>query len=350
MGFKDRLHHAHGDGGDDGLADIGGVVFLLVEVSDRGDDGFAEGGEVRAAHGGVLAVDEGIVIFAVVPAMRHREFDVVAFEMDDRVERLAGEFFHEEIAEACLGFEGLAVEGEGEAAIEISVVPEHLLDELGAEFKIFAEERFVGRELDDRAVFLGGGGNAVILLQLALLKLDDLGLPIAHGLGAVLKGKRVDGFLADAVEADGFFERLAVVLSAGIDDRDAFKEFSQRDAASVVAHAHGALDEFDLDFFAKAHREFVDRVVDRLLNENVDAVLSMRAATEASDVHAWAEADVIGRGKGFDARFVVRVGHVISADSVGPAAGVTSENLRVILFPHIATRVLSDLNQRQKFP
>ena len=65
------------------------------------------------------------------------------------------------------------------------------------------------------------------LLQLALLELDDLGLALADGLGAVGEGERVDGLLADAVEADGFLESLAVVLRAGVDDRDAVDELAR---------------------------------------------------------------------------------------------------------------------------
>ena len=78
--------------------------------------------------------------------------------------------------------------------------------------------------------------------------------------------------MADAVEADRFLKRFAVVLGAGVDDRDAVDEFTERDAAAVVADPQHAFVELDLDFFARAHREFVDAVVDRLLEQDVDAV------------------------------------------------------------------------------
>ncbi len=52
-------------------------------------------------------------------------------------------------------------------------------------------------------------------------------------------------------------------------------ELAERDAAAVVAHAHGALGELDLDLLAEAHRELVDGVVDRLLEQDVDAVLGV---------------------------------------------------------------------------
>jgi hypothetical protein len=57
------------------------------------------------------------------------------------------------------------------------------------------------------------------------------------------------------------------------------------------------------------HREFVDAVIDRLLEQHVDAVLGVRAAAEPADVHARAQADVLERGESLDAGFCVGGGH-----------------------------------------
>jgi len=57
--LEDRFLHADDDGGVDRLADVGGVEVLLEMVAQGLDEALAEGGEVGAAHGGVLAVDEG---------------------------------------------------------------------------------------------------------------------------------------------------------------------------------------------------------------------------------------------------------------------------------------------------
>src|SRR5258708_6829744 len=200
----------------------------------------AEGGEVGAAHGGVLAVDERPVFLAVVVAVGEGDLDVLALEVDDGVERLAAELLGQEVLEAVLRFERLAVEREGEAAVEEGVVPEHVLDELHAILEVLAEELLVGGEGDDGAVALLGLGDAVVLHELAAGELDELGLAVADGLGHVFDGEGVDGLLADAVEADGFLEGLAVVFGAGVDDRDAVDELAQRDAAAVIAHEDGA--------------------------------------------------------------------------------------------------------------
>ena len=167
----------------------------------------------------MLAVDEGEVLLAVVGAVGEGDFDVLSLEVDDRVERLAAELLLEQVLQAVLRLEGLAVEREREAAVQEGVVPEHVLDELGPELEVLAEEHLVGGELDEGAVALVGLGDLVVLLQFALLELDHLGFAFADGLGAEVGREGVDGLLADAVEADGFLERLAVVLGAGVDAR-----------------------------------------------------------------------------------------------------------------------------------
>ncbi len=72
------------------------------------------------------------------------------------IKRLAAEFLREQILQPVLRTERLAIEREREAAIQERVVPQHVLDELGAEFEVLAEERLVRRELDERAVALVG--------------------------------------------------------------------------------------------------------------------------------------------------------------------------------------------------
>ena len=132
----------------DRLAHVGRIVIFLEVVAQRLDQRLAKGGEVRAAHGGVLAVDEGPVFFAVMIAVGKSDFDVFAFKVDDRVERFAGELLGEKILQAVLGFKWLAVEREREPAVEEGVIPQHVLDELGAKLEIFAEQCLVRRELD----------------------------------------------------------------------------------------------------------------------------------------------------------------------------------------------------------
>ena len=82
-------------------------------------------------------------------------------------------------------------------------------------------------------------------------------------------------------------------------------QLAERNAAAVVAHAHAALGELDLDLLALAHHELVDGIIDRLLEQHVNAILGVRAIAEPADVHAGPQPDVLERAEGLDAGFGV---------------------------------------------
>ncbi len=104
---------------------------------------------------------------------------------------------------------------------------------------------------------------------------------------------------------DRELEDVVVVLAAGVDLGDALDHLAERDAAAVVAHRDGLAVARDLDAAAGAHDEFVDRVVDDLLEQHVDAVVGVGAVADPADVHAGAQPDVRQRVEGLDRLFVV---------------------------------------------
>ena len=317
--LEDRLLHADHDGGINRLADVGRIEVFLEMIADRFDQRLAEGGQVGAAHGRVLAIDEGPVFLAVMVAVGERDLDVIALEMDDGVERFAAQLLGQEVLQAVLRAERFAVEREREPAIEERIVPKHVFDELGAELEVLSEERLVGREFHQRAVALAGLGDARLVLELPLHKLDHFGLALADGLRSVIERERVDRLLADAVEPDRLLEGLAVVFRPGVDDRDTVHELPERDATAVVADLDAAFGDLDLDLPALPHHELVDGVIDRLLEEDVDAILGVRAVAEPSDIHAWTETDMLQRAEGLDAGFGI----------VGRHRGVTAKSGRL---------------------
>ena len=134
-------------------------------------------------------------------------------------------------------------------------------------------------------------------------------------------GKGVDGLGADAVEADAELENVIVVFGAGVDLGDAIHHFAQGDAAPEIAHADRGAFDADLHLLAIAHDEFVNGVIDDLLEQDVAAVIVMGAVADAPDVHAGAQADVFEGGKRFDFAFVVNVlfgiAHAKAINSVG---------------------------------
>ena len=216
------------------LADVLALVLRLVEVVHRLEEALAEGREVRAAVGGPLAVDEGEVLLAVVVRVREGELDLVAPPISDIVQRGVADLRVEEVVEAVLGGEVGAVEGEGEAGVEVGVVPHPLLDELRV-VGVVAEDLAVGSELDEGAVALLPRLGLALVLEDALLEARLELAALAIGDDAERGGEGVDGLGADPVEADGELEHVVVVFRARVDDRDGLDDLAQGNAPAVVA-------------------------------------------------------------------------------------------------------------------
>ena len=284
----------HANRGLDAGADVGGVVLFFVETADHLHQRLAERGEVGAALRGVLAVDEGIIFLAALGGVGEGDLDVLADEVDRRIERLVFHFLAQQVQQAVLRAELLAVEVDGERRIQIGIIPAHLLDEGLLEFRLGRENRAVEFEGEPRAVRAVVAARVLhVHGELAFGELEGLGFALAPCLDLEEVGQRVHRLDADAVEADGFLERLAVVLRAGVDLGGAVEEFPERNAAAEVADLDAAfLVDLHADLLAVAHDVLVDRVVDGLLEQDVEAVVGRGAVAELADVHARAHADV----------------------------------------------------------
>jgi len=103
----------------------------------------------------------------------------------------------------------------------------------------------------------------------------------------------------------------AAVLTAGVHLADGRRERFEGDAAAVVAHRHHLVLDRNVDLAAGPHDEFVDRIVHDLLDEDVNAVVGLRAVAQLADIHAGAQTDMLPRRKrndGVVAVAVVRIG------------------------------------------
>jgi hypothetical protein len=309
--LEDGILDPHADRRDDARADVAGLELLLIIIAHRVDDRLAEGGEVGATHGGVLAVDEAVVFLARLLGVGEGHVDVVVGKVDDGVERrfAAGEILLEQVEKAVLRFELRTVERKGQPGVEVGVVPDHRLDELEVP-RVMAEDRGIGLEGDD------GAGMLVALVRLlhlshdeALAELDRHGLVLAEGLDLEEGGKEIHRLDPNPVESDGFLERLAVVLRPRVDDGGAVLQLAEGDAAAVVADTNEAFLDLDVDLLAVAHDVLVDGIVDHFLQEDVDPVILRRSITQLADVHPGAKSDVLAWVEGADVLFVVVGGH-----------------------------------------
>lgn len=188
--------------------------------------------------------------------------------------------------------DGFAVVVEGEACVEVGVVPESFADELFVESVLF-EDCEVGDELYVGAVGFFSGA-LFFGLEDALSEAGFEALAVAEATDEEVGGEGVDCFETDSVETDGELEDIVVVFGAGVDLADAVEHFSEGDAPSVVADS----EEFalwivgDHHIIAVVHDEFVNAIINDFFKEDVDSVVDMGAIAEASDVHSGAQADM----------------------------------------------------------
>ena len=146
-----------------------------------------------------------------------------------------------------------------------------------------------------------------------VLLLEDL--PVAPDLEVELLRERVDDRHADAVQTAGDLVAVVVELAAGVQHgqhdfgrRPAARVLIGRNAAPVVDDRDRSVDvNRDVDLVAEAREGLVDRVVDDLVDEMVQARRPGR-----SDVHRRTLADRLEAFEDFDF-----VGAVILVDLIG---------------------------------
>ena len=348
LGFEHGIFEADGDGANHAFADVVAFVAFFGVFVDGFEHAFAEGAEVGAAVAGVLAVDEGEVGFVVAGAVGEGDFEHFVAVVKGAVEGFVFGFFFDEVEEAAGGDEFLAIVDEGETGVEVGIEAEAAGDEFFADGEV-AEDFVVGNEVDEGAVGFVGGFALIFFDEGTALE-DGFGeFAFAIAANGEAGGEGIDGFGADAVEADAELEDVVVVLGAGVDGGDAVDEFAVGDAASVVADGDDAVVDGDVDFFAVAHDVFVDGVIDDFFDEDVDAVVVVGAVADAPDVHAGAQSDVLEGGEGLDLAFVVdggfAFGHGVpwgcevvcdagSGDSSSPgSAGWRARSLHTVALP-----------------
>jgi len=289
-----RLLHAYGDGGDHTVADVAVLEVAPEVLLERAAHRLLEGCQVCAPLGGMLTVDKRVVLLAILVGVSNRHLDVIALEMDYRIERVHGHVLLQQVYQTVPRHVAVTVEHDGQAGVEVGVILEHLFDELVAE-GIVAENCRVGHKPHIRAVGLVTWLHRALLEQLAAAEPGTLALAVAHRTHLKLGAQRVHSLQAHTVQTDGFLESLAVKLAARVHLRHRVDQRAKRDTAAIVAHGgRGGVHIHDY-LLAVAHHKLVYRVVEHLLDQHVYAVVRGRAVAQLAYVHAGAPADMLLR-------------------------------------------------------
>ena len=260
--LEHRFLDVDGDGGHKTVANV--AVFVFPEkFLDGAGDVFLESRLMGAALNRVLTVDEGIIFLAVLVGVGQRNFDVLALQMDDGVERVVGHSVFQQVFQAVARQDSPTVVHNRQTRIQIGIVAQHRFDDVVVERVVF-EKRVVGFEEDERAVFvlrrLGG-----VARHNTSFEGDAAHLSVAIGTSLEARTQEVHRLDAHAVHSDRLLKRLRVVFSARVELADGLDEFSLRNTASVVAHRYAkVVVDVDFDAFSGVHPKFVNRVVDGL--------------------------------------------------------------------------------------
>jgi hypothetical protein len=259
---------------------------------------------VRAALGGVLAVDEAVVLLAVVVGVGDGHFDIITTQVDDGIQRIAIHLRHQQVQQTVLALEPLAVVVDREAGVQVAVVPQQPLDVLIAEGVIMEHLR-IGFEDDPRAVGLFGLHHLVVLAQDAPIELGQLQLPFPCALDAEIGTQGVHGLGTYTVQAHALLEGLAVVLGSRVDLAHHVDHLAQGHTTTVIADLHARALDGHVHLLAMAHDEFVDAVVQHLLQQDVDAVVVTAPIAQLADVHTRPQPDMFLPIEGPDVLFAV---------------------------------------------
>ena len=255
-----RLNDVDGDGCHNAAANVREFKILLIKILYCARKMLTQSTLVRSALRGVLTIDKRIIILAVLVDMGEGDFNVVAFQVDNRIERLFAVALLQQIEQAVARHKLLTVENKRQTCVQIGVVAQHCLNVVGVEV-VGTKHRLVGRELHLGAVALGGGLQIVLFYEFTRFKISLFGHSVAERPNRKLRRQRIDSLCAHAVQTNRFLERFGVILRASIHNGNGSHHLALRNAAAIVAHGERVVLESDVDGRAELHSELVYRVV-----------------------------------------------------------------------------------------
>ncbi len=296
LGLEDRILDLHRHRADNAFPHILAQEFLAGELVDAFQDPFAEGREMGAAFVGIGAVDKGEVVLAIALGMAEGEFQGLVLVIEGLIQPALLDLIVQQIKQAVGGKEAFLFQVKFQTGVEIGIAPQPFADKLQVK-GILLEMRVVGQKLDQGAVLFRG--FALILpLQHAFGKHGPGKTALPEGGNRELFGQGIDRLGAHSVEAHGKLKDIGIVFRPGIDHRNAFHQLAQGDAAAEIAHLDPALFavvDGDNDLLARSHDKFIDRIINHLFEQDIDAVVRMGAVAQPADIHAGPQTDMLQR-------------------------------------------------------
>ena len=235
--------------------------------------------------------------------MGNSHLDILAREVDRRIERILGHILVQEVEQTILRDVVLSVELHRQPLVQVGVVAHQLLDILQV-VAVGTEDLLIDRETDHRAVLLLNAALPAIRLLQALLEVDRMRLAVTHRASHKVAREVVHGLHTDTVQTHRLLEGgillVVVVLTARVHHTHGCRQSTERNTAAVVTHRHGLILDRDLDLATKAVHVLVDRVVRHLLDQDIDTVIGLGTVAQLADIHTGAQADMFTRREGLN--------------------------------------------------
>ena len=206
LALEHRLLHIDGYGSHNAVANVAILEVLVIELLDGLGDMLLEGTLMSTALGGMLTVDKRVILLAILVGMGEGNLDVLALEVDDRIETVTRHRVVEKIFESVAAQDAPSVIHDGKPRVEIGIVAEHGLDDVVVE-GVVEKQRVIWLEVDICAVFVVGGLGGVGL-QYTFLECCGAHLTVSERAYFEVRTERIDRFYAHSVESDALFERL----------------------------------------------------------------------------------------------------------------------------------------------
>ncbi len=147
-----RFLHIDGDCRHQSVTDVA-ILILAIELLDGLGDMFLEGTLMGTALGGMLTIDEGIVLLSILVGMGESYLDVLALHVNNLVEALVGHIVLQEVLQAMTAQDTATIVHDGKPRVQVSIVAKHRLHDVIVE-TIVLEERIVWLEEDVGTIFV----------------------------------------------------------------------------------------------------------------------------------------------------------------------------------------------------
>ena len=281
--FKDRFLYIDGNSRHQSVADVA-ILILAVELLDGLGNMLLESTLMSTSLGSMLTIDEGIVFLAILIGMGKGYLNILTLHVDNIIETLIGHIVAQKVLQTMTAEDTATIVHDGETCIQISIVAEHRLHDVIME-TVVLEERIVWFKKDESTILILRLGS-IVFQEITTFENKMAHLAVAERLHLEMGTEGIDRFHTDTVQTDTLLERLAIVLTTGIQHADSLNELSLRNTTAIVADADTQIVLYiDFQTCSSPHLKLIDGVIDHLLQEHINTILRQVTITQTTDVH-----------------------------------------------------------------